>query len=267
MRAALLAVVAGAVLAAPAAPSQAAPAQASACSGVTVVVDFASLGGGDQSRCSPGDPESGVAALRGAGFEPTRAAQEAGYFVCRIDGKPADDPCQRASPEDAYWSYWRAQPGGSWTFSNEGAGTSDPDPGDVEGWAFGAGDPPSASPPARRATSPAAAPAPRRTTAAPAAPPPPPPASRPATQPARPPVPASTAPATPASTASVSAVVSASASAPATPSALPSPDTEQTLTGEVPASEDGPPWLGVLLALGVLAGLGAAAGFQAHKRR
>mgnify|MGYP003296374071 CR=1 FL=1 len=55
----------------------------------TVVVDFGSLNGGTQTRCAGGDPPSGLAALRGAGFTPTRAAQEPGYFVCRIDGKPA----------------------------------------------------------------------------------------------------------------------------------------------------------------------------------
>jgi hypothetical protein len=277
MRAALLAVVAGAVLAAPAAPSQAAPTQASDCSGVTVVVDFASLGGGDKTRCAPGDPDSGVAALRGAGFEPTRAAQESGYFVCRIDGKPANDPCQRASPEDAYWSYWRAKPGGTWTFSNEGAGTSDPEPGDVEGWAFGAGDPPSTPPPARRKASPAAAPTPQRTTAAPAqAPSAPSAAPRPTRTSTAPSAVASTgrstAPASPrgSTPASASAGASASPATPTEPSAGTSPPTSaRPLTADVPARQDdgGAPWAGVLLAIAVLAALGAAAAFQAQKRR
>jgi hypothetical protein len=267
MRLALLAVVAGAVLAVPATPVQAAPAQASGCSGVTVVVDFASLGGGDQSRCAPGDPDSGVAALRGAGFAPTRAAQESGYFVCRIDGKPANDPCQRASPEDAYWSYWRAKPGGSWSFSNEGAGTSDPKPGDVEGWAFGDGDPPSTPPPAPAAASPPAArPSPERRR-------PPPSAQAPSPRPRRlhrarrpvrrciggagrecPPV----------------------HGGPGTPSAPPDADAarhapragagrSRRRCRRRPASDDGgSPLAGVLLALAVVAGLGAAA---ASRRR
>ncbi|MDX6198735.1 MAG: hypothetical protein QOJ79_1886, partial [Actinomycetota bacterium] len=123
---------------------------AAACSrstGVTVVVDFASLGGGTQTRCASGDPSSGLAALRATGHTTTRAAQEPGYFLCRIDGKPANDPCQRTSPADAYWSYWHAKPGGTWTYSDLGPADYDPAPGTVEGWAFGAGKPPSSPPP------------------------------------------------------------------------------------------------------------------------
>jgi hypothetical protein len=159
-RAALLTVLAGAALAVPAAPASAAV--CSQGSGVTVVVDFASLGGGTQTRCAAGDPSSGLAALRGAGFQPTRAAQEPGYFVCRIDGKPANDPCQRTSPADAYWSYWHAKPAGTWSFSSTGAADYNPAPGTVEGWAFGAGKPPSSPPPRASAASPQATSAPPR---------------------------------------------------------------------------------------------------------
>lgn len=141
---------------------------------VAVLVDFASLGGGVQTGCTGGDPASGVEALQAAGFPPTRAAAErSGYFVCRIAGQPADDPCQRASPAGATWSYWHGEPGGTWTYSGQGAGAYDPSPGTVEGWSFGAGDPPSAPPP-RTAAAPAqespAAPAPAIPAPAPAAP-------------------------------------------------------------------------------------------------
>ena len=156
MRLAVVTLVAGAALAVPAAPSRAAE-----CSGVPVVVDFASLGGGSRTGCAPGDPSSGITALRSAGFEPTRAAQQPGYFVCRIDGKPASDPCQRTSPADAYWSYWHARAGGSWTYSGVGPADHDPEPGTVEGWAFGAGKPPSTAPPPRAAASPSAQPSPQ----------------------------------------------------------------------------------------------------------
>jgi hypothetical protein len=145
MRAAVLTVLVGAAIAVPTAPAAAA-----ACTqdtGVTVVVDFATLGGGTQTRCASGDPTSGLAALRAARFTPTRAAQEPGYFVCRIDGKPADDPCQRTPPADAYWSYWHAKPGGTWSYSSLGPADHDPKPNTVEGWAFGAGKPPSSPPP------------------------------------------------------------------------------------------------------------------------
>jgi hypothetical protein len=155
LRAALLTVLAGTALAVPAAPAAAAACTDS--SGVTVVVDFASLGGGTQTGCTSGDPSSGLAALRATGHTPTRAAQEPGYFLCRIDGKPANDPCQRTSPANAYWSYWHGKPGGSWTYSDLGPADYNPAPGTVEGWAFGAGKPPSSPPPrASAAPSPAA---------------------------------------------------------------------------------------------------------------
>ncbi len=112
-----------------------------------------------QDRCAPGDPSSGVAALREAGFTPTRAAQQAGYFLCRIDGKPATDPCQRASPADAYWSYWYAEPGGTWKYRGSGPADADPAPGSVEGWAFGDGKAPSVPPPARTSQRGSASPA------------------------------------------------------------------------------------------------------------
>ena len=232
-------------------------------------MEFNSLGGRDQTRCAPGDPDSGVTALRGAGFEPTRAAQEAGYFVCRIDGKPADDPCQRASPEDAYWSYWHAQPGGTWSFSNAGAAEYDPAPGTVEGWSFGAGEPPSTPPPARKQ--------PQQQPAATTAPPPAPAASAPprtrapaAAATSSPPRTA-TAPATqaPAPATSAAPTVRASALPSATTAPSPAPSAETVLTVDDPASpeEGGSPLVGVLLAVAVVAGLGAAAAFQAQKRR
>jgi hypothetical protein len=154
LRAAAVLVLAGTALAVPAAPARAAACASS--SGVTVVVDFASLGGGTHRECAAGDPASGLAALRAAGFTPTRAAQEPGYFLCRINGKPTNDPCQRTSPANAYWSYWHAKPGGRWTHSDLGPADYDPAPGTVEGWAFGAGKPPSSPP---RMASPSAAPA------------------------------------------------------------------------------------------------------------
>lgn len=132
-----------------------------ACATVTVVVDFASLGGGSATRCSIRDPSSGIEALEKAGFSVTPVYNEA--FVCRIDGKPASDPCRQTPPSNAYWSYWHAKPGGSWVWSSKGAGTYDPAPGSVEGWAFGAGKPPSTPPPAPRPAPTTAAPHPSAT--------------------------------------------------------------------------------------------------------
>lgn len=131
--------LAGALLATPAAP-----AGADTCEGVWVVVDASELGAGIQTRCAPGDPSSGLEALEAAGFSYTFVPRHPG-MVCTIDGRP--DPCNNA-PSDAHWSYWHAQQGGNWQYSSTGAHQRDPAPGTVEGWAFGAGDPPRTAPPA-----------------------------------------------------------------------------------------------------------------------
>lgn len=128
------------------------PAQAAACSGttgVTVVVDFTGFGGGVAVECAVGDPATGLAALQDAGFTVTGTQRWGLAFVCRIDGlpTPATEPCINTPPATAFWSYWHADAGGSWTFSNQGATSYDPAPGTVEGWAFGAGDEPSIPPP------------------------------------------------------------------------------------------------------------------------
>lgn len=128
------------------------PARAAACtgtSGVTVVVDFTAFGGSTEVECALGDPTTGIAALQDAGFTVTGTQRWGLAFVCRIDGlpTPAADPCYNTPPANAYWSYWHAEPGGSWTYSSQGASSYDPAPGTVEGWAFGSGDAPSIPPP------------------------------------------------------------------------------------------------------------------------
>ncbi|GAA3753588.1 hypothetical protein [Micromonospora maritima] len=130
----------------------AAPARAAACtgtSGVTVVVDYAALGGGVQVACAPGDPATGIAALQGAGFTVTGTQRWGLAFVCRINGKPtaATEPCVNTPPVTAYWSYWHATSGGAWSYSSSGASSYNPAPGTVEGWSFGAGAPPSIAAP------------------------------------------------------------------------------------------------------------------------
>ena len=111
--------------------------------GVTVVVDFTKLGGKIKTACDPTDPKTGLAALTGAGFTYTFVPRFPG-FVCTINQLP--NPCNGA-PATAYWSYWHAKPLGKWVYSSTGAGTYNPKPGSVEGWAFGAGKPPGISPP------------------------------------------------------------------------------------------------------------------------
>lgn len=105
--------------------------------GVTIVVDFQSLGGGTVVRCAPGDPDSGLAALAAAGFRVDQVANQPG-FVCRIDGLPGPktEDCADTPPARAYWGYSHAERGGSWSYSSSGAHVYDPPVGTVEGWAF-----------------------------------------------------------------------------------------------------------------------------------
>lgn len=117
-------------------------------SGVTVVVDFQELGGGTYVRCATGSVSSGFAALQQAGIHYQTAVRFPG-FLCKIAGKPENDPCINASPASAYWSYWVAPRGGSWCYSNFGAGNRTPSAGSVEGWSFSFDKTGSTSPPPR----------------------------------------------------------------------------------------------------------------------
>ncbi|GAB2895931.1 hypothetical protein [Streptomyces mayteni] len=106
--------------------------------GVTVVVDFRELGGGRVVRCAPGGQADGLAALRDAGFQVNGTSRWGDSFVCRINNRPApeSEPCVDTPPASAYWSYWHADNGGSWTYSQLGATYRTPPEGSFEGWSF-----------------------------------------------------------------------------------------------------------------------------------
>jgi hypothetical protein len=140
-RAAVLAVAVATCLVLPVTPEARA---VDRCDGVWVVVDARADGGGLTTRCAPGAPAHGLAALEAAGHGYTFVPRIVG-MVCTIDGRP--NGCNGA-PADAYWSYWHAEAGGSWTYSTRGAGNRTPPPGSVEGWSFGSGQPPGTRPPA-----------------------------------------------------------------------------------------------------------------------
>jgi hypothetical protein len=53
-------------------------------------------------------------------------------LIDQIDGSPAD----LQSDATHFWAYWH-NTGGGWTFSSLGAGSYHPQPGTVEGWAYG----------------------------------------------------------------------------------------------------------------------------------
>ncbi|MGY4719422.1 hypothetical protein [Naumannella huperziae] len=118
--------------------------------GVSVVVDFTALGGDVITRCAPdAGGQSGLAALRDAGFEITGVPDWGDSFVCRIDGRPGVDQrltvggragyretCTNTPPEAAHWSSWYAEAGGAWQFSQLGADRRTVAPGSTEGWSF-----------------------------------------------------------------------------------------------------------------------------------
>lgn len=154
-------------------------AQGGACSdpdGVTVVVDFQSLGAGTIVACAPGPVSSGFDALGQAGIGYQTVTAFPG-FICRIQGLPGDADCADTPPANAYWSYWTAERGGSWRYSQTGAGSRTPPAGSVEGWSFSTNPtsadstPPRTAPPAPVAEP---TPTPEPTTAETAAPPQPP---------------------------------------------------------------------------------------------
>lgn len=137
-----LALGVGAFVAAPAA-------QAATCTsadGVSVIVDF---GGSVQSGCASGDPATAWAALEAAGFRLEGTQRFPGSFVCRVNGfpAPADEACVQTPPASAYWAIWTASAGGSWSYSNSGAASLNPAPGQAIGLAFGAGRKPGVAPP------------------------------------------------------------------------------------------------------------------------
>jgi len=254
------------------------PASAAACSGTTGVTVVVDTGGSVSTRCASGNPDSAWAALQAAGFQVTPVTSQPGA-ICRIDDYP-DTGCQQMPPASAYWAFFHAKRGGSWTYSSTGARSYDPPSGTVVGFRFGSGQQPRVAPPAPPKTS---TPAPTRTTAKPkpttAAPKPTSPKA-PATTgggstPSTGSTPgtvggsASTRPsATPSPSATASASASASPSATATSSASPSETASDLAAANTSATVDdgGTPWT-LLVGAALLLLVGGAAGWAAWKRR
>jgi hypothetical protein len=111
--------------------------------GVTLVVDFQSLGGGVNLRCAAQPIGNGYEVFRHANVSYETVSGK--DFVCRIAGAPEDANCANYPPGDYYWSYWWAKPGQDWQYASKGAGAHKPSPGAYEGWSFVSSD--TASPP------------------------------------------------------------------------------------------------------------------------
>lgn len=128
--------------------------------GVTVVVDFGDLGGGVVVRCATGSTErDGLEALQDAGFDVEGVQRYGSGMACRIEGRPAADEelsiggrdgyreaCIDTPPAAAYWSYWSADDGGEWDYSQWGLRNRAAINGGFEGWSYSlsrtTGDPP-----------------------------------------------------------------------------------------------------------------------------
>jgi hypothetical protein len=123
--------------------------------GIAVVVDFGSLApsGDVVTRCVHAPPAgaTGLELLEAAGFEVTTQdfGGDLGIGLCAIDGLPDLPEGECFDPSFDYWSYWSAEPGGTWDEYQVGAGSTTPAAGTVEGFSWGAfpADPPRVDPP------------------------------------------------------------------------------------------------------------------------
>lgn len=136
-------------------PGQAQAATCGSAHGVSVVVDFHELGGGVQTACdASGAGKTADSQLRDVGHTLTYVQRQPG-FICRIDGKPANDACINTPPADAYWSLWWSDgTSGKWSYAAQGAGSLKVPDGGYVGLSWqgsGAKSPPGAAATAHRA--------------------------------------------------------------------------------------------------------------------
>ncbi|MCL2736155.1 MAG: hypothetical protein FWD75_05935 [Propionibacteriaceae bacterium] len=121
---------------------------------VTVVVDFQGLGEGTRTTCVSGlsAGSTSLDALRASGASVQGTARDGIGFVCRIDSRPGEsevitlpnggtyvESCVSTPPATAYWSFWWAPQGGSWTYATQGPSTRAVVVGQWEGWSFSLG--------------------------------------------------------------------------------------------------------------------------------
>lgn len=151
-RALVLSVVATLLATAGALGLTSAPAHAALCSGtsgVSVVVDYRSLGGSTIQACDPsGGGQIAHGTFARAGVVQQDARREYG-FICKVNRKPSNDPCINASPANAYWALWWSDGDRDWVYSNLGVRSLRVPEGGIVAWSFqngGANVPPGVSP-------------------------------------------------------------------------------------------------------------------------
>lgn len=220
-----LVLAAALVVADPSTPPAAATGCGPAPAGRVAVVVVIDHGGAStpSSRCVVLDHgATGLDALRAAGHQ----VRLDGGFVCAIDARPATGCGNR--PGSPYWRYWHAAPGGSWDYSQVGAGGYRlPTRCAVEGWSWS--DSPTSQVPPR-----VAAPRPTCEAAPPTTAPPVRPATPAPTSPAAPSAP--TGPGAPGATPSTAAPNGPSDSPDTGPSTSGAPT---TVVGASPEADDG----------------------------
>ena len=234
---------------------------------VGVIVDGRLYGGALTYSCAKGDPSSGLAALRMAGYSYAFVPRQPG-LVCQINGKPA---CSDTSTT-SYWSYWHRAPGSStWVYSSQGAGSYDPPNGSTEAWVWQQGGKKAPSSIGQKTICPqAASPTPTRATSKA------PPATRSSSSAGQTTggrvsgaavPPATRRPSSPPTGATVASPAQTTASPNATPtlSSRPSDGVRLDAAPSPGSGSGGPPWPGLALGGALVLGIGAAATVRARR--
>ena len=157
VRSVVVAVVMTVAAALPGAPASAST-STTACApghGVTVVVEPNQLGGDDVRLCDEAGGGRTAARLLEDNGVPLTYVQRQPGFVCRVAGRPAEDPCVNTPPDDAYWSLWWSDGSGdTWSYATTGVDTLQiPDGGSVAlAWDGDPGDVMPTTPPGAAAT-------------------------------------------------------------------------------------------------------------------
>lgn len=115
-----------------------------AASRAGLVVQYAD--GSVETACVafPEDEISGLELLERSGLPVVTQASGVGAAVCKIGADGCDYPaescfCERDGPRAVYWAY-QVLDGGGWRYASLGAANVRVRDGDVNGWAWGAGD-------------------------------------------------------------------------------------------------------------------------------
>lgn len=120
-----LAAVAAVACALPATAAPTPAPTAATCTGVTVTVEFAQLGGGRRTACvDHGGTASALFAAAGFRFSYAPDMQD---FVCTVDGLPRDRDCTTGT---RYWSLWWSPGDKGWTYATLGVKSLEVGPGD-----------------------------------------------------------------------------------------------------------------------------------------